>query len=233
MNVYTLGTIAVSVVLLAACEDSGATEEAFDQAKYNQFVEARADAQTVDTQVFATDLLTAAPANDTATLVGAFSIGSGGLPNDLEGEMSMDVDFGAETVSGSFTNAFLDPDGTDESSVVELDGSASFSGSIDMDRDTFYDSGNTQAWHIEASSTGTFTDVSTEDEATATTYRIDVDINGDFFDTSTIGTVGGVGELGDIASEGMIEGNIDVTTTTDTTIYDVTDGWYFVYELAE
>lgn len=233
MKYLTLGTIAVSTLLLAACDDTSAAEEAFDQAKYNQYVDARNDAATVDTQVFATDLLTAAPADDTAELVGAFSISSDGISNDLVGEMTMNVDFGDETVSGSMTNAFLDPDGTDESRVTELDGSASFSGSIDMDRDTFYDSSNTNAWHIEASSTGTFTDISTAEDATGTTYRVDVDINGDFFDTSTLGTIAGVGDLGDIASEGMIEGNIDVTTTTDTLIYDVTSGTYFVYELAD
>lgn len=232
MKYHILGTIAVSTVLLTACEDSTATDDALDQANYNAFVDERNDAVSVLELVDEDVLLDAAPADDTLELSGVYTI-TASPTGSLVGEMSMDVDFGNETVSGTFSNSYLDPDGTDLSSVTELDGTVTYSGSIDMDRDTFYDSSNEGPWHIEGSSSGTFSDVTSDDDAVATTYRLDVDINGDFVDTSAVGVVDGVGEIGDISSVGVIEGSLDVTSTTDTTIYDVSSGVYFVYETVD
>lgn len=216
----------------AAPIDPAAEEIARDQAQYNAFVDARNDAATVGARILSTDKLTAAPANDTAQLNGVYALkASSVLTPSVVGEMQMNVDFGANTVSGSLHNNYLDSDGTSESSVVELDGSVGFAGNIDMDpAGGFLDSTNTTRWQMEASGADTLTDTPVGGD-TATTYRVDIDLNGDFYDTSAIGNLAGVGEVGDLASVGQIEGNLDVTSAGDTTIYDVTAGAYFVYEL--
>jgi len=261
-----LYSLVLSVSFLSACDVSTGTEtdaeddvnsgsSAGDQANYNEYVANRNDAISVLDE-FESDadleaaLLEDAPENATASLQGTYAINAIDETFDdddddddtrLVGDMTMDVDFGDATVSGSLTNNFLDSDATDESKVTELDGSVAFAGTLDFD-DGFYDSTNTDQWQLEASGTGTLTN----DETAASTgaeYRLDIDLYGNFYDTSDIGDVAGVGELGDIAAGGLIEGNVDVTTKGDTIIYDITnselydeDGGssgFLVYELED
>ncbi|RPE66306.1 hypothetical protein EDD53_2006 [Pacificibacter maritimus] len=242
MNASLLTSLTLLSVVLSACTmvpaEEAIDESAFDQVKYNRYVDARNDAISVDARVTAADRLSATPTDETATLNGAYAIStyngteSGPTP-DLTGEMRMDVDFGAGTVSGTLHNSYTDYDYSGETHVNELDGSVGFSGSIDMDPEGgFYDSLNSTQWQIEADGAGTFVD-SPPNSDEAITYRLDFDINGDFFDSSSVGTVNGVGEVGDLASGGMIEGNLDVTSDNDSLIYDITSGEYFVYELAD
>ncbi|MDO6725608.1 hypothetical protein Q4544_01565 [Cognatishimia sp. 1_MG-2023] len=225
--------------IVSACAapiDPVAEEIARDQAQYNAFVDARRDAITVDlnvdTSASSSDLLSTAPTNDTAQLNGAYTLNAdSAISPRIEGEMRMNVNFGNNTVSGSLHNNYHDPDHIGESSVVELDGSVGFSGNIDMDPSGgFVDSTNTTRWQMEASGADTLTDTPVGGD-TATIYRVDIDINGNFYDTSAVGNLAGVGEVGDLASAGQIEGNLDVTSAGDSTIYDITSGSYFVYEL--
>jgi hypothetical protein len=234
-------SLALSTVLLSACdissgqdEDAGTGSTAGDQADYNSYVEAREDADTVFNLTNTTEVLDAAPVDDTVQLSGDYNIrADNALNTELVGEMTMNVDFGNETVSGSLSNNYLDGDGTGESQVTELDGNVSFRGTLDLDPNGgFYDVTNTTPWQLEASGTGTLTDSETT-TSLGTEYRLDIDLHGDFYDTSDIvDTVPGVGDLGDIAAGGIIEGNLDVTTDGDTVIYDITDeSGFFVYEL--
>lgn len=236
-----LYSLVLSVSFLSACDVSTGTEDdsvdtgstAGDQADYNEYVVNRNDALSVldefesDAELEAA-LLEDAPENATASLQGTYAINAideafDGVGPRLVGDMTMDVDFGDATVSGSMTNNFLDPDATDESKVTELNGSVNFIGSLDLDASGgFYDSTNTDQWQLEASGTGTLTDNETAASSGAE-YRLDIDLYGNFYDTSDIGNVAGVGELGDVAAGGLIEGNVDVTTNGDTTIYDITD----------
>ena len=245
-----LYSLALSASFLSACDVSTGTEEdvnsgsnAGDQAKYNEYVANRNDAISVLDEIDTTTALADAPANDTASLQGTYAINSTeSFGTALVGDMTMDVDFGAETVSGSLTRNFLDPDGTAESEVTELDGSVNFAGTLDLDGG-FYDSTNDDpSWQLEASAVGTLTD-STTDSVNDIKYRLDIDLYGNFYDTSGLDNVPGVGDLGDVAAGGLIEGNVDVTTNGDTVIYDITasdlydeDGdssGFFVYELED
>lgn len=233
-----LYSIALSTVLLSACEPIGEEGDfggstPFDQARYNDYVDARNDANTVFEDPDMGGTLGAAPLDNTAQLQGAYGINTIAANGpSLVGEMTMNVDFGNETISGSLTNNFLDPDGVDESEVIEVDGSVNFSGNLDLDPSGgFYDSTNEDKWQFESATTGTLVDnVSSTSEAI--NYRLDIDINGNFYDASGIGDVDGVGEVGDVAAAGLIEGNIDVTTAGDTTLYDIKAGsGFLVYEL--
>jgi hypothetical protein len=236
-------SLALSTVLLSACdissgqdEDAGTGSTAGDQADYNSYVEAREDALTVSDELAknGAEVLDAAPTDDTAQMRGTYAISAdNAFSTELVGDMTMNVDFGNETVSGSLSNNYLDGDGTGESQVTELDGNVSFRGTLDLDPNGgFYDVTNTTPWQLEASGTGTLTDSETT-TSLGTEYRLDIDLHGDFYDTSDIvDTVPGVGDLGDIAAGGIIEGNLDVTTDGDTVIYDITDeSGFFVYEL--
>jgi hypothetical protein len=248
-------TLTLCTLLLSACggtteiDDIDGPSDVTDQANYNTFVEARSDAVAInDLANYIDDPLTAAPANDTATLNGAFNIASDGLASDqsIAGEMTMNVNFGAETVSGEFHNTFLDPDGTGESRVKELDGSVGFSGNLDLASDGgFFDFDN-ENWQLEASGTGSLVDSGSSAEGDETTYSLDVDIHGNFVDTSGLGTVAGVGEIGDLGAGGQIQGNLDITTADDTILYDIDaaddpsiytpstdESAFFVYELAD
>lgn len=235
-------TLALSTALLSACdissgqdEDAGTGSTAGDQADYNSYVEAREDARTVFRLADTSEVLDAAPTDDTAQMRGTYTISAdNAFSTELVGDMTMDVDFGNETVSGSLSNNYLDADGTGESQVTELDGSVSFRGELDLaPNGGFYDATNTGPWQLEASGTGTLTDSETT-TSLGTEYRLDIDLHGDFYDTSDIGTVSGVGDVGDVAAGGMIEGNLDVTTDGDTVIYDITDqSAFFVYELED
>jgi hypothetical protein len=242
-----LYSLALSVTFLSACDISSGTEEVTvdpgstpaDQANYNDYVANRNDALSVITELDTSTELSEVPENDTASLQGTYGISADDAfeasditDGELVGDMTMDVDFGAATVSGSLTNNFLDEDGTGESKVVELDGEVSFTGTLDLD-DGFYDSSNTDVWQIAASGTGTLTD-STTDASNDIEYRLDTDMYGNFYDASGIGDVEGVGTVGDLAAAGVFEGNIDVTTDGDTIIYDIEDSSaYFVYELED
>jgi hypothetical protein len=252
-----LYSLALSASFLSACDVSTGTEEdvnsgsnAGDQANYNDYVDARNDAISILNETDITTAITEAPTNDTASLQGTYVINavdafddSFDAPDDprLVGDMTMNVDFGDETVSGTLTNNFLDDDDTAESEVIELDGSVAFAGTLDLESG-FYDSTNTEQWQLEASGTGTLTDSETTTKS-GVDYRLDIDLNGNFYDTSAIGNVPGVGDLGDVAAGGLIEGNVDVTTNGDTVIYDITDSeiygtgddssGFFVYELED
>lgn len=229
-----LSAVACSFIVSACAApiDPVAEEIARDQAQYNTYVDARNDAIAVDNNVFSADLLQAAPADDTAQLNGAYQISANdALETDIVGEMRMNVNFGNNTVSGSLHNNYLDPDGTIEGTVHELDGSVAFSGNIDMDpTGGFFDSTNTRRWQLEAAGADTLTDTPVGGNQ-ETNYRVDVDLNGYFYDASGVGNLAGVGEVGDLASGGQIEGNLDITSAGDTKIYDITSGSYFVYEL--
>jgi len=246
-----LYSLVLSVSFLSACDVSTGTEDdvnsgssAGDQANYNEYVANRNDAISVLDDLDTTTALAEAPANDTASLQGTYAInGTEPFDTTLVGDMTMTVDFGEATVSGSLTNNFLDEDGTAESEVIELDGSVNFAGSLDLDpTGGFYDSTNTDQWQLEASGAGTLTDNETAASSGAT-YSLDIDLNGNFYDTSDIGNVAGVGELGDVAAGGLIEGNVDVTTDGDTVIYDITgselygtdddSSGFLVYELED
>ena len=235
-------SLALSTFFLTACdissgqdENAGTGSTAGDQAGYNSYVAARNDALAVLNRLDTSEVLDAAPADDTVQLNGTYAINADyATSRELVGDMTMNVDFGNETVSGSLTNNFLDADGTAESQVTELDGSVSFRGHLDLDpTGGFYDTGNDGPWQLEASGAGTLTDSETT-TSLETEYRLDFDIHGDFYDASDIGTVAGVGDVGDIAAGGIIEGNLDVTSNGDTLIYDITDeSAFFVYELED
>ncbi|MBU2869047.1 hypothetical protein [Pacificibacter marinus] len=243
-----LYSLVLSVSFLSACDVSTGTvnsgSSAGDQASYNEYVANRNDAISVLDELDTTTALAEAPENSTASLQGTYAINSTeSFGTALVGDMTMNVDFDTATVSGSLTNNFLDEDGTDESNVTELDGSVNFTGSLDLDpTGGFYDSTNTDQWQLEASGAGTLTDNETAASGGAT-YRLDVDLYGNFYDTSGIGDVDGVGELGDVAAGGLIEGNVDVTTDGDTVIYDITgselygtgddSSGFLVYELED
>jgi hypothetical protein len=236
-------TLALCTLLLSACgeatDDIDGASDVTDQANYNAYVAARNDAATINALVNSIDdPLTSAPANDTATLSGAFNMSSDGLAADqlIAGEMTLEVDFGAETISGELHNTFLDADGSGESNVTELDGDIELSGNLDLTPGGgFYDFGNDEKWQLEASGTGSLVDSGSSAEGDETTYSLDVDIHGNFVDTSGLGNVAGVGDIGDIGADGQIQGNLDITSADDTTLYDITDdsSGFFVYELAD
>lgn len=253
MNKSILYTLALTVSFLSACGLPTDDEDTADgytgstpsgQASYNVYVANRNDAISGLDELDTTAVLADAPANDTARLEDTYAINSTeSFGTALVGDMTMNVDFGAETVSGSLTNNFLDRDNTAESEVTELDGKVSFTGSLDLDPNgDFYDSTNTKTWQLEASGKGTLTDSATE-TVSSTQYRLDFDLYGNFYDTSGLGTIAGVGTIGDVAAGGLIEGNVDVTTDGDTVIYDITnselydeDGdssGFLVYELED
>lgn len=235
MNYKTIGTLTLCSFALIACEDT-LYNAAAEQAQYNAFLDTKADSATVEASLGSE--LTAAPSTDTVQLNGVYSVTAEDLsvssvssPDvQIGGEVSMTVDFGANEISGTLSNSYLAPE---EDTVAVLDGTIAFTGDIDF-VDGFYDSTNTTEWQLEGDVIGTLTDSPDHDDTTSdTTYQLDLDINGDFYDTSSVGTVGGVGDVGDVASLGQLEGSIDVTTTTDSLIYRVTDGDYFVFELED
>jgi major membrane immunogen (membrane-anchored lipoprotein) len=231
MKNVTFYSLALCSLILSAC---GETDDAIStQEAYDSYIEGRQDALSVALLTDSNNTLTSAPANDTAQMNGTYAISADSFSNsELVGDMSMTVDFGNETTSGSMTNNYLDPDGTGESEVTPVNGSLQFSGDIDLGSG-FVDTDNSTTWQIDAEGSGTLSASDATD--ITTTYGVNFDLNGDLYDTSSIGEVTGVGEVGDVASAGLIQGSIDVTTDDATTLYDIdSDGSvYFVYELNE
>lgn len=248
--------VGLSALVLSGCAAIEEDSAAGDQALYNAFLAARGDSDTVFAAYLAANgidlealleleedgelttaeiaallpTLSTAPASSTAQMAGAYKITASGLNSTIAGRITMDVDFADGTTSGVLHNSFLDADGTADSSVVELDGNVGFNGNVDL-TDGFHDANNVN-WQVQAAGEGTLVDA-TDTAETSTDYRLDFDLHGDLLDVSAMGEIGGVGDVGDVASYGEIDGNIDVTSADDTTLYDVSSGEYFVFEQAD
>lgn len=224
--------VGVSALFLSACEVVE-IESAADQALYNTFLAARSDTVAVDAAFTTANIpvITTAPTQNMAQMTGVYAVASTELGNTIAGQMEMNVDFANGTTSGRLHNNFIDDDGTADSSVIALDGEIAFNGNVDLTTG-FYDSANSRTWQLQATGRDTLSDT-TSTATTSTDYSVDVQLHGDFYDSSVIGSVAGVGNIGDLASQGQIDGNIDITSVDDTTIYDISSGSYVVYESAD
>lgn len=195
----------VASLALTACGTPNNVTE--DQEKFDNYEAARFEAETAADAFSNTTRLSAAPAEDSASMAGYFDT------NMIVGEMSMQADFGAGEVSGKMHNAFVElTDGV----VSPLDGSIQYSGDLKvrpgaLDEDTLNAAIPTNT-DIVANGSDSFEDVE------GNTYNMYVDLFGDFH------RVGG-----DLAVDGKMRGNITYTASgskTDETIYY--DGGDFV-----
>ncbi len=221
-------------LILSACTSGGGgggggNNVTEGQPDWNQYEESAQAASDFAAGMSDTTRIDGVPTKDSASMSGVFEAESGGLPATLVGEMDMEADFGAGTVTGELYNTFIDYGTTH----APLSGSLNYDGSVEIAP------GETVATSIDGEVPEN-TDIiangeSSQKTADGTTYNIFLDLFGDVHEVDDNTAADGF----KTAVDGLLEGNVTVSTTTtvegeeitvtDPTVYDL-DGTYVVYE---
>lgn len=239
MKNFSAVALAMSCLMLVACGESGTGGSEDDthggvtqgQPDWDSYEESKVEAEALESvanissQPWNTRVDTT-PTQDTASMRGVFSFDTGaveaatGVNRSIVGEMTMEADFGAGTVSGQLHNTFVDYGSEHD----PLSGSLSYQGDVEIaagetDLTTRNDE-NPINTDINANGGASLT------SGDGTTYNVLLDVFGDVHEIPVVGD----GQI--VAVDGLLEGNVTLTDAdgiTDPTVYDL-DGAYFVHE---